>query len=71
MELFFFSKYSKFNANSENSIKKPENVLTFSDNGISSGSGKLSVLLREYSQLEVKVLKSNPEISDLPKKHSF
>ena len=71
MKLFFFWKGSKFNADLENVIKNAKNVFNFSVNDIWSGSGKLSVLLREYSELAVNVLRSSPEISDLTKKEFF
>ena len=49
MRFIFFGKCSKFNAHSKNAIKDPEKVFSFSDNWIWTGSGKLSVLLREHS----------------------
>ena len=45
---FFFSKCPKFNVHSKNVIKKQENRFIFQDNSNSIGSGKFSVLLREY-----------------------
>ena len=47
-EADIFSKYPKFNGNSENAKKIPENVFSFPDNPIWTGCGKLSLLLREY-----------------------
>ena len=47
--MFINTFTAKFNADSENAIKNGENVSNFSDNCIWTGSGKLSVLLREYS----------------------
>ena len=44
-----------------------QNVIGFSDNCILIGSGKFSLLLREYLQFAVNVLKSSPQISDLTK----
>ena len=70
-EALFFPKCSKFYGHWENAIKNEENVFSFSDNCILSGSCKLSVELREYSQLAVNVLTSSPEISDLTKKDFF
>ena len=49
MRLIFVSKYSKFNADSKNAIKNWQNVFGFSDNCIWIGSGRYSLLLREYS----------------------
>ena len=49
MKLILFLKFSKFNEDSKNAIHNPENSSDFSENCIGSGSGKLSVLLREYS----------------------
>ena len=46
---FFISKSSKFNADSKNVIKNRENVASVSDNSIWTGSGNLSLLLRESS----------------------
>ena len=50
MSLIFVlkKKCSKFNAESKNSIKIAENVSSFEDNCILTGSGKLSALVREY-----------------------
>ena len=49
MRLIVFSKYRNFNEASENAIENPENVFSFQDKSIWTGSGKLSVLFREYS----------------------
>ena len=46
---FFFSKCSKFDAESKNAMKIVENVFSFEDNCILTGSGKLFALVREYS----------------------
>ena len=46
---FFFSKCSKFNAKSKKAIKIQENVFSFEDNCILTGSGKLSALVQEHS----------------------
>ena len=46
---FFQIKRSKFNAVSKKAMKDAEKVCSFSDNIIWTGSGKLSILLREYS----------------------
>ena len=45
----FFSKCLKFNVDSKNAIKSWEKVFDFSDKYIWIGSGKFSLLLREYS----------------------
>ena len=47
MKFNFFSKYSKFNVNSKNVIKKPKNVFDFLDICICIGNGTLSVLVWE------------------------
>ena len=49
MRLIFVSKCSKFKAESKNEIKILENVFSFEDNCILTGSGNLSGLVREYS----------------------
>ena len=49
MRVIFFSKSSKFNAESKKAIKYTEQVFSFWENLIWTGSAKLSVLLREYS----------------------
>ena len=46
---FFFSKCSKCNAELKNAIKIEENVFSFEDSSILTGSGKLTALVREYS----------------------
>ena len=48
MRLIIFSKYSKFNVDCKTAIKNWENVSNLSDNCIWIGSGKFSLLLREY-----------------------
>ena len=47
-EADFFSKYSKFNAESKNLIKNEENVSSFPDKCIWTGSGKLSIITRIF-----------------------
>ena len=42
MRVIFFSRWAKFNADSKNAIKNPEKVISFPDNCIWTGSGKLS-----------------------------
>ena len=69
--MIFFSKHSKFNAESKNAIKSEEKILSLSENSISTGSGKLSVLLREYLSLAVNVLRSSPKISYLTQNNFF
>ena len=49
MRLIFCLKCSKFNVDSKNAIKNQEKVISFTDNCIGTGSGKLSDLLRQYS----------------------
>ena len=46
-------------------------MCSFSDNYIWVGSGKLSLLLQEYSQLAVNLLTSSPKISDLSENQFF
>ena len=43
----------------------------FLDNLAEFGNGKLSLLIREYSQLAVNVLSTSPKISDLFKNNLF
>ena len=73
MRLIFvsFSKCSKFHAKSKDAIKISENVFSFEDNCIVTGSGKLSALVREYMYLAVNVLTSSPKISDMTKNDFF
>ena len=71
MRLIFLSEYRKFYVDTENAKKRKKKKSTkfsdFLDNLISIGTGKLTQLLRDYSQLAVKVLTSNPKISDMIK----
>ena len=46
-------------------------MCSFSDNYIWVGSGKLSLLLQEYSQLAVNLLTSSPKISDMSENQFF
>ena len=74
MRLDVFSEHSKFNVGSENPKKKKKNwqeIFGFLDNMISIGNVKLSLLIREYSQLAGNVLSSSPKISDLIKNNFF
>ena len=48
-----------------------QKIYGFIDNLIWIGNDKFSLLLREYSQLGVNVLKSSPKISDLIKNSFF
>ena len=56
MRFISVSKCSKFNVDPNNVMKNWQKVFGFSDNCISIGDGKFSVLLREYSKLVVNVL---------------
>ena len=47
MRVLFFSKHSKFNAESKSAIQNQENILSPPGNWVIAGSGELSVLLRE------------------------
>ena len=46
-------------------------MCSFSDNYIWVGSGKLSLLLQEYSQLAVNLLTSSPKIQDMSENQFF
>ena len=46
-------------------------MCSFSDNYIWVGSGKLSLLLQECSQLAVNLLTSSPKISDMSENKFF
>ena len=59
MKLILYQKCFKFNADSKDAIKNAKNVCGFSDICIWSGSGKLLVLLREYSKLTQPVNKQS------------
>ena len=60
----FFSKCSKFNAHLRNTIKNPEKVFCFLDNGASSCCEKFSMFRREHLSSVVNVLTNSLNISD-------
>ena len=55
MRLIFVSKHWKFIVDFKNPKKMPQKIDAFSDNLISDGNGKFSLLIREYSKLAVNV----------------
>ena len=70
-DFLFVSEQGKFNVDFKNAREMSEKCYGFSDNLISIGNFKFSLLQREYSQLVLNVLSSSPKISDLMKKKFF
>ena len=74
-EAHFFFRKSEYSVDPKNIYQKKEKwkkkFMVFLDNLIWIGNGKFSLLLPEYSYLEVKVLTSSPKISDLIKNSFF
>ena len=62
MKLIFSTDHLKFHVDTKNAKNRSQKVYGFFDNVIRVGNGKLSLLLREYSQLIVNVLTSCPKI---------
>ena len=59
--IILFSKCSKFDEHSKSAIRHAENVFSSSDNCLSIGSGKFSLINREYLSSLLKVLTSSPK----------
>ena len=71
MRLIFSTPHWKFHVYTKNAKKVSQKVSGFFDNVIWGGNGKLSLLLREYSRLTVRLLTSSTKIWDLSKKKKF
>ena len=68
MTLIFVSKYSKFNVDSKNAVKRRQNVFTFLDNCIRIGSSKFSLLLRRILVVGSQRVKKKPQHRCFPVK---
>ena len=71
MRVLFATDHGEFNVRSKNGKKMQQNIYGFSDNLISIGKCKFSLLLRKYLQFEVNVLSNRPKILDLIKNNFF
>ena len=67
MRIALFSEHCKFNVGFKNAKKMQQKISAFLDNLIWIGTGKFSLLVREYSYVAGNVLSNSPKISDLTK----
>ena len=65
----FFSKCSKFHVDFKNAIKILQNVFGSEENCVRTCCGNFSQLWQEYMWSTASVLKDDPNISDMTKRH--
>ena len=71
MRVLFPTQHGKFNVDSKHGKKMQQNIYGFSDNLISIGQIKFSVLLWKYLQFAVNVLSKRLKILDQVKNNFF